>query len=159
MGKIKKCFQERVLRRRAHRHASSDAASASPSPNVSNDTDTSQLASTTQPRAAPDSTRTTEISLPKSISSLWDDAYKELDDELVAKYEEVLKKEGTLELKDPAQDMGSRAQQMKSIIDSQVQLLEEGEWKVKFNDHEMKVKDLVEPVVSILTCEPLPSTN
>lgn len=95
----------------------------------------------------------------RPIVELWDEAYNELckkDKSLVADYEAQLSKGlvGAVALA-PAiafSRLGKiqRCQQMKVLLEQKIKEIDEGEWKLKFKDHELVVKDLVEPVVGVI---------
>jgi hypothetical protein len=98
----------------------------------------------------------------RPIVELWDEAYDELskkDKSLVADYEAQLSESlaGAVALAGQASAIAfsglgkiQRCQQMKVLLDQKVKEIDEGKWKLKFKDHELVVKDLVEPVVSVI---------
>ena len=98
----------------------------------------------------------------RPIVELWDEAYDELskkDRSLVADYEVQLSNSlvGAVALAGQAPAIAfsrlgkvQRCQQMKVLLVQKIKELDEGEWKLKFKDHELAVKDLVEPVVGVI---------
>lgn len=108
-------------------------------------------------------TATKRDSVPHSatISELWDEAYEELrkkDRSLIESYEKELFKgiSGVAMLAGQVSagfsGIGTieRRQQIKLIIDRKIKEAEDGTWKLKFKDHELVVKDLIEPVVGVV---------
>ena len=110
--------------------------------------------------------RTMEEGVKKLISrpivELWDEAYEELskkDKSLVADYEAQLSESlvGAVALAGQTSEIAfsglekiQRCQQMKVLLDQKIKEISEGKWKLKFKDHELAVKDLVEPVVGVI---------
>ncbi|GIJ91272.1 hypothetical protein Asppvi_010237 [Aspergillus pseudoviridinutans] len=104
------------------------------------------------PPAKSDGTAKEATGALKPISELWDEAFSELskkDPDLVKDYEDEV-----YESLQPSTANGtsssSRLQQMEALIDLKIQEVDNGRWKVRFKDHELAVKDLVEPVVGIV---------
>lgn len=105
--------------------------------------------------SAPGSIREVKPSNPArpKILFLWDEAYGELkvlEAALVADYEGLLNQ--ALAESTAPNGTASQSQQMASLIELQLKTLEENKWKLKFQGHELKLKDIVEPVVGIVTC-------
>jgi hypothetical protein len=94
----------------------------------------------------------------RPIVELWDEAYDELskkDKSLVADYETQLSKSLVGAVASSAiafSGLGKiqRCQQMNVLLVQKIQEIDEGKWKLKFKDHELVVKDLVEPVVGVI---------
>lgn len=98
----------------------------------------------------------------RPIAELWDEAYDELskkDKSLVADYEAQLSMSlvGAVALAGQASAMAfsglgkiQRRQQMEFLLDQKIKEIDEGKWKLKFKDHELMVKDLVERVVGVI---------
>jgi hypothetical protein len=94
----------------------------------------------------------------KSIVELCDEAYDELtkkNKSLVADYEAQLSK-SIVAVVGPSSTLFSelgkvqRHQQMKVLLDRRIEEIAAGQWKLKYKDHELAVKDLVEPVMGVL---------
>jgi hypothetical protein len=94
----------------------------------------------------------------RPIVELWDEAYEELtikDKSLVANYEVQLSKSLVGAVASSAilfsgLEKIKRREQMKILLAEKIKEIDEGEWKLKFKDHELAVKDLVEPVVGVI---------
>jgi hypothetical protein len=94
----------------------------------------------------------------RPIVELWDEAYDELakkDKNLVSDYETQLSKSLVGAVASSARVFSGlgkiqRCQQMKALLAKKIKEIDEGEWKLKFQDHELAVKDLVEPVVGVI---------
>lgn len=94
----------------------------------------------------------------RPIVELWDEAYEELakkDKSLVANYEAHLSKSLVGAVASSAVlfsglEKTKRCEQMKALLAKKIKEIDEGEWKLKFKDHELAVKDLVEPVTGII---------
>jgi hypothetical protein len=97
----------------------------------------------------------------RPISELWNEAYEELykkDKGLVTDYEVHLSESlvGAVAAGQASATVFSglgkvqRRQQMKALLDQKIKEIEEGTWKLRFRDHELVVKDLVEPVVGVI---------
>ena len=99
-----------------------------------------------------------EKSISPPIVELWDEAYQELskkDKSLVADYEAQLSKSLTGAIGVPVamfSGLGKiqRHEQMKVLLAKKIKEIEGGEWKLKFKDHELAVKGLVEAVVAVI---------
>jgi hypothetical protein len=101
-------------------------------------------------------------SVSRPIVELWDEAYDELskkDKSLVADYEAQLSESlvGAVALAGQAPAIAfsgsgkiQRCQQMKVLLEQKIKEIDEGKWKLKFKDHELVVKDLVEPIVGVI---------
>ena len=94
------------------------------------------------------------------IVELWDEAYDELSKkDKLADYEAQLSESlvGAVALAGHASAIAfpglgkvQRCQQMKVLLVQKIKEIDEGKWKLKFKDHELVVKDLVEPVVGVI---------
>ena len=99
-----------------------------------------------------------ETLISRPIVELWDEAYDELsrkDKSLVADYEALLFKslaeaDGSSAMVLSELGKVQRCQEMKVLLKRRIKEIGEGEWKLKYKDHELAVKDLVEPVVGVL---------
>jgi hypothetical protein len=99
-----------------------------------------------------------ERSLSRSIFELWDEAYEELsktEKTLVADYEALLSTSLGGAIASSATTFSSstkvqRCQSMSTLLEKKIEEIEKGEWKLRFKDHELAVKDLVEPVVGVM---------
>jgi N-terminal domain of NWD NACHT-NTPase len=94
----------------------------------------------------------------RPIAELWDEAFEKLkgdEKDLVMDYQKVLNHEKTLTsivgstsfftgLEVPTQ------LQMQTLLKSKIENIKSKEWKLKFKGHELAVKQLVEPVTSIV---------
>jgi hypothetical protein len=77
------------------------------------------------------------------------------DKSLVADYEAQLSKSLTGAIGVPVamfSGLGKiqRHEQMKVLLAKKIKEIEDGEWKLKFKDHELAVKGLVEAVVAVI---------
>ncbi|KAH8657321.1 hypothetical protein BGZ61DRAFT_404246 [Ilyonectria robusta] len=101
---------------------------------------------------APDSETASFETLPP-ISSLWDEAFDGLESnsatkELMNAYESLIAKSNKGQ--NVPKERGSRRDQLDVFVEEKTDEIEKGSWKIRFKDHEFLVKDLVEPVVSIV---------
>lgn len=88
-----------------------------------------------------------------AISELWDEAYDQLhqDDAFskrIATYEEILSK--SLGKNKIATDRGQRRQEMENIVNLKTKEVEDDKWKARFKGYELRVKDLIKPVLSVI---------
>ncbi|KAJ4423002.1 hypothetical protein N0V82_002396 [Gnomoniopsis sp. IMI 355080] len=155
MGRAKRWWRRYILHHDGNDSAGNDTdGTATPVPSTDTGESTRRFTN-----AAPyhpvtsDSEQEAELQLQASrrICCIWDDAYKELSElnpGLVADYEVALKQAIT-ESTDLAQNI-PQSRKMTSIINTKLKTLEEKEWKLKYKGHELKMKDLIEPVVSIV---------
>lgn len=96
--------------------------------------------------------------LSRPIFELWDEAYDELakkDKSLITDYEVELSKSLVGAFASSAMVFSGlnkvqRCQQMKILLAKKIEEVDEGQWKLNFKGHELKVKDLVTPVVGII---------
>ena len=94
----------------------------------------------------------------RPIVELWDEAYDEMakkDKSLVADYETQLSKSlagagASSAVVSSRLGKKQRCEQMQILLAKKIKEIDEGEWKLKFKDHELAVKDLVEPVVGVI---------
>jgi hypothetical protein len=132
------------------------------------DTETTQdkLSSRPQPqggtsqasKGGPTVEESVENSISRPIIELWDEAYDDLakkDKDLVTDYEAELSKTLVwLVASSGALFSGlgkiQRRDQMKAVLENKIKEIEKDTWKLKFKNHELAVKDLVEPVVGII---------
>jgi hypothetical protein len=103
---------------------------------------------TAQPHDA-DSTPKEEIPKIRPIAELWDEAYQDLalqNKTLVDKYERELGIGTHL----PGLHLTQKRAKMKTILEEKIKAIEDESWKVRFNEHEFAIKDVVESVVGVI---------
>jgi hypothetical protein len=85
------------------------------------------------------------------ILELWNEAYEDLRAKqtvLITQYEQELAKTSTVSISDLSKD--ERCGQMTAVLKQKLEEVEDKRWKRNFMGHDLKVKDLVEPVVGVL---------
>jgi hypothetical protein len=97
----------------------------------------------------------------KPIAELWNEAYNDLrskDEKLVKDFEDELNEALPGVRKDqtsPTEGQGAPPgrEQMEELINLKAKEIEDGGWKMRFKDHQLAVKDMVEPVVGVVKCK------
>jgi hypothetical protein len=104
------------------------------------------------------------------IAELWNEAWEDLREKegsLIKEYEELIEKASSRSTEPHTvvsalvtahssaitfSSLGKlqRAQAMKILLQERIDELDEGRWKVGFQDHQFAVKDVVEPVVGFI---------
>lgn len=86
-----------------------------------------------------------------SIFELWNEAYEDLRAKqtvLITQYEQELAKISMVSIVNSCKE--ERCGQMVAVLKQKLGEMEDKRWKHNFMGHELKVKDLVEPVVGVL---------
>lgn len=98
----------------------------------------------------------------RSIFELWEEAYDQLiieDGHLINRFEAILSESltGALGLAQSSSTVAfsglgriQKHQHLKILLDKKIQEVENGTWKLSFRSHELRVKDLLGPVVSTI---------
>jgi N-terminal domain of NWD NACHT-NTPase len=115
------------------------------------------------PQVAPVAQKDLGESAPKiehTIFQLWNEAWEDLkikEPKLVNKYEKKLASDIGANAMQAAVapssnivDRNLRLQEMKGVLKQKMQAIDDKKWVLKFKDHELAVKDMIEPVVSII---------
>lgn len=85
------------------------------------------------------------------ISELWNEAWDELrkNTALFEDYEKRLTASSS-SVGLPSFEKCERAQMMKVLLEKKIDELESGQWKIRFQNNQFAVKDLIEPVVGVI---------
>lgn len=94
------------------------------------------------------------------ISELWNQAYEDLrsgdDKKLIEKYEAIIETElsamvaSTAAISSPALIKALRKENMKRILERKVTEVKDNKWRLRFNDHELAVEEIVQPVIDVI---------